>query len=130
MPYLIDTNIAIHAIDGRDSVVKKFIEHAGDVMISVLSVVELYRGLYRNSVAKAAEPLRIDVFLQRIPALPFELTAATAYSQIIAQLGWVRGRDFDRMIAAHAIAADCTLVTANVTDFRDVPGLQIENWAE
>lgn len=129
MPYLIDTNIAIHAIDGLDAVTTKFAEHAGDVMISALSVVELYRGLYRGAVDRAAAQLRIDAFLEIIPTIPFELTGADAYSQIIAQLGWVRGRDFDRMIAAHAIAADCTLVTANLDDFRDIPGLSLENWA-
>jgi tRNA(fMet)-specific endonuclease VapC len=130
MPYLIDTNIAIHAIEGRDSVVEKIIEHAGEIVISALSVVELYRGLYRGSVDRAAAQLRIDAFLDRIPTLGFDLAGANAYSQVIAQLGWVRGRDFDRMIAAHAIATSSVLVTANVADFRDIPGLALENWAE
>jgi tRNA(fMet)-specific endonuclease VapC len=128
VPYLIDTNIAIHAIDGQQSVVTKFIEHAGEVVISVLSVVELHRGLYRNSVDTPAAQLRLAVFLNRIPTLPFEMAAATAYGRIIAQLGWVRGRDFDRMIAAHAISTSSILVTNNETDFRDIPGLKLENW--
>ena len=33
------------------------------------------------------------------------------------------------MLAAHAIARELTLVTANVADFRDIPGLTIEHWA-
>ncbi|HEX4294472.1 MAG TPA: hypothetical protein VHZ29_10080 [Rhizomicrobium sp.] len=36
--------------------------------------------------------------------LAFDAAAAEAYGYIIAALGWVRGRDFDRMIAAHEIA--------------------------
>ena len=39
------------------------------------------------------------------------------------------GRDFDRMIAAHAISTGSVLVTDNGADFRDIPGLVVENWA-
>jgi len=39
-----------------------------------------------------------------IPVLPFDAAAAIAYGQIIAQCGWVKGRDYDRMIAAHAVS--------------------------
>lgn len=34
----------------------------------------------------------------------------------------------DRLIAAHAIAAECVLVTNNEADFNHYPGLNIENW--
>jgi tRNA(fMet)-specific endonuclease VapC len=47
---------------------------------------------------------------------------------IIAQCGGVKGRDYDRMIAAHAISTRSVLVTNNAADFRDIPGLVIENW--
>jgi tRNA(fMet)-specific endonuclease VapC len=32
------------------------------------------------------------------------------------------------MIAAHAISSGCILVTNNEADFRDIPGLSVENW--
>lgn len=66
--------------------------------------------------------------LRYIPVLPFDAAAAEAYGQIIAQCGWVRGRNFDRMIAAHAISVRSVLVTDNEADFRDIPGLAVENW--
>jgi tRNA(fMet)-specific endonuclease VapC len=66
--------------------------------------------------------------LRSIPVLPFDATAAEAYGRVIAQIGWVKGRDFDRMIASHAISSGRILVTANTADFADVPGLTIENW--
>ena len=35
----------------------------------------------------------------------------------------------DLWIAAHALAADLTVVTNNEREFRRVPGLKMENWA-
>ena len=55
-------------------------------------------------------------------------SAAGAYGRIIAQCGWARGRDYDRMIAAHAISNGSILVTSNEAAFRDIPGLSMENW--
>jgi tRNA(fMet)-specific endonuclease VapC len=34
----------------------------------------------------------------------------------------------DLLIAAHARAADLTIVTGNDREFRRVPGLRVENW--
>jgi tRNA(fMet)-specific endonuclease VapC len=66
--------------------------------------------------------------LQHITVLPFDTQAAEAYGRIIALCGWSKGRDFDRMIAAHAIATDSVLVTNNAADFANIPGLTLENW--
>lgn len=40
-----------------------------------------------------------------------------------------RIEDFDAAIAAHALAEDAVLVTANTDDMAPVPGLNIEDWA-
>jgi tRNA(fMet)-specific endonuclease VapC len=128
MPYIIDTNIAIHARDGTDTVLDKLAEHGGEVLLSALSLAELQRGIYRDSNHTAIRQVRLEVLLRGLPVLPFDAAAAVAYGQIIAQCGWARGRDYDRMIAAHAISSGCILVTNNQADFRDIPGLSIENW--
>ncbi len=128
MAYLIATNIAIHARDGVDRVLEKIATHRGSVRISVISVLELQRGIYKNPALTAVRRSRLETLLRAVSVLPFDTAAADAYGQIIAECGWVRGRDFDRMIAAHAIRSRSILVTDNVADFRDVPGLTIENW--
>jgi tRNA(fMet)-specific endonuclease VapC len=127
--YLIDTNIAIHARDGTETVLARLAEHDGEVLLSALSLVELQRGIYKDPAHTALRQARLDVLLGGIPVLPFDASAARAYGQIIARLGWARGRDYDRMIAAHAISSGSVLVTNNVSDFRDIPGLSLENWA-
>jgi tRNA(fMet)-specific endonuclease VapC len=70
----------------------------------------------------------LSVLLPSLIVVPFDAAAALAYGRIIAQRGWARARDFDRMIAAHAIATASVLVTDSDADFRDIPGLAIENW--
>ncbi len=67
--------------------------------------------------------------LRHIPVLPYDQDAARAYGRIIAQCGWAKGRDFDRMIAAHAISTRSILVTNNAGDFAGIPGLALENWS-
>lgn len=129
MAFLIDTNIAIHARDGADSVLDKLAEHDGAVVLSVLSLVELQRGLYKFPAHTAVRRLRLETLLRHLPVLPFDAAAAEAYGSIIAQCGWVKGRDYDRMIAAHAVSTASVLVTDNLADFQDIPGLAVENWA-
>jgi tRNA(fMet)-specific endonuclease VapC len=127
--YLIDTNIAIHARDGTGAVLDKLAENDGSVLLSALSLAELQRGLYKDVRDTAVRQIRLDILLRHIPVLPFDAAAAVAYGRIIAQCGWVKGRDYDRMIAAHAITTSSILVTDNGDDFRDIPGLSVENWA-
>ena len=128
MAYLIDTNIAIHARDGTDAVLAKLAEHDGEVLLSALSLAELQRGVYRDASLIAIRQARLEVLLRGLPVLPFDASAAVAYGRIIAQCGWARRRDYDRMIAAHAISSHSILVTNNLADFSDIPGLSLENW--
>lgn len=128
MAFLVDTNTVIHARDGTGGVLAKFVEHDGSLLLSALCAAELQRGLYKDPATTSMRRVRLDILLRRLPVLPFDNSAALAYGQIIAQCGWVRGRDFDRMIAAHAISSRSVLVTDNGADFRDIPGLAVENW--
>ncbi|HVP85681.1 MAG TPA: PIN domain-containing protein [Rhizomicrobium sp.] len=129
MAYLIDTNIAIHARDGTDAVLETLAQHDGAILLSALSLAELQRGIYKDPSNTAIRKARLDILLRHIPVLPFDTAAAEIYGQIIAQCGWAKGRDYDRMIAAHAMATASILVTDNISDFEDIPGLTFENWA-
>ncbi len=129
LAYLIDTNIAIHARDGSEIVLAKLLRHAGAVILSALSLAELQLGLRRDPQLFALRSARLAALLQAVPVAPFDRSAAEAYGEIVAKIGWSRSRQMDRLIAAHALATRSVLVTANTADFSDVPGLAIENWA-
>jgi tRNA(fMet)-specific endonuclease VapC len=68
------------------------------------------------------------VLLPALTIVAFDEAAALIYGEILSMRGWVRSRDFDRLIAAHALSLRATLVTNNERDFRDIPGLVVENW--
>ena len=40
------------------------------------------------------------MILRSVAVLPFDADASKAYGQIIAQIGWAKVRDYDRMIGA------------------------------
>ncbi len=102
--------------------------HDNAVAISALSLAELERGVYRSPANTAIRRRRLQIMLRNIPVLPFTEHAAIEYGQIIALCGYSKGRDFDRLIAAHAIASGSILVTDNLADFKGIPGLATENW--
>jgi len=107
---------------------RQSLKDAVAVLLSAPSLAELQRGLYKNPAYTALRQVRLEVLIRHIPVLPFDAAAAEVYGQIIAQCGWTKGRDFDRMIAAHAISTGSILVTDNEADFRDIAGLSLENW--
>ncbi len=115
-------------MDGMDAILDRFVANEGNIVLSALSLTELQRGVYKQPLHTALRKARMDILIRSIPVLPYDARAAGIYGQIIAQCGWVKGRDFDRMIAAHAIASTSVLVTNNLNDFRDIPGLMVENW--
>lgn len=126
--YLLDTNIIIHALQGDDVVLAKLAGHDGEVMISALTLVELQRGLHKDPAFTLKRSRRLALLTESIPILSFDEAAAEAYGRIIAELGWVRARDYDRMLAAHAVRVKAVLVTNNLADFRDIPSLSLESW--
>lgn len=68
--------------------------------------------------------------LQVIEIMPLDLSVSSHYAHIRTHLelqGTPIGPN-DTLIAAHALALDCTLVTGNEAEFRRVPGLRVENW--
>jgi tRNA(fMet)-specific endonuclease VapC len=130
VPWLLDTNIVIHASEGHPRVLENLMGHDGAMLLSALCLVELKRGTHRDPSLRAAREARLELLTKRIPIVPFDAQAADCYGRIIAAYGWNRARDFDRMIAAHAQATGSVLVTDNLADFRDIAGLALENWTE
>ncbi len=122
MKYLLDTNCCVYLFTGESPVLTTRVAAcaAGTLGVSAISFAEIALGS-SNGRMPATEVL--DAFVVEIPVLDFDQAAGRAY----ARLPFKRGR-FDRLIGAHALSRDLTLVTNNEQDFADIPGLKVENW--
>ena len=123
--YMLDTNICIYLMEKQPAaVIAKFKQcRQGEVVMSAVTWAELSCGLdTHNDGAQFAGLLRA------ISVLPFDVKSATIFGQLSQQFP-ARKSSFDRMIAAHALAAQVTLVTTNMPDFA-LYGVPLENWAE
>jgi tRNA(fMet)-specific endonuclease VapC len=111
--YLLDANVCIRIACNADCRVAHRVRRQapGSVGISAIALAEIVR----------LETL--DALLENVVVEPFDASAARAFPAAAR----ARGK-FDRLIAAHALALGVTLVTSNTRDFRDVPGLCIEDW--
>lgn len=121
--YLLDADCCIYALDGeRYPMLRTRLaaSRAGSVGISAITLSEVMLGSV-NGLPPALHQLRH--FLLQIAVIPFDRAAAQTY----ATLPFRRAR-FDRLVAAHALSIGAGIVTNNIADFADVPGLRVENW--
>ena len=128
MPFLIDSDVAIHWRDGSDEVRDRIAALGVMPNLSAISRVELENGVYRDPKQTEARRARVDALLREMPVIDFTDDIAAGFGRIVAAAGYSRPRTYDRMIAATALAHDLTLVTMNGADYRDVPGLKLEVW--
>ena len=132
MRYLLDTNICVHLIRRHPpALLNRFREFDyGDLVISVVTLAELRHGVERNPAIKHEAERALDTLLTYLPVLPLDNTVAVQYGIFAAAVRDRRRDALDRLIAAHAASLDLTLVTNNGADFRDYPGLVVENWVQ
>jgi len=130
--YLLDTNIASHVIKSdRPEIARRLIAlPMEEITISVVTEAELLYGLSRRNYPPALTE-RVKQFLLRVDVLSWDREAARSYADLRAacELNDVSLAPFDMMIAAHAVAADATLVTRDKAFGRVPAQLKTEDWA-
>lgn len=130
MRYLLDTNICIHLLQRQPPQVLRRLEalREGDVLMSAVTYAELRAGLELQVANRAHDEQVLGLLIRRIPVLAFDEAAAVSFGVLRAAVRERRRDALDRLIAAHAVAAGAVLVTNNEADFKDYPGLVVENW--
>jgi tRNA(fMet)-specific endonuclease VapC len=131
MRYMLDTNLCVDLMRGKANAAFKrlrslAVDEAG---ISTITLAELRYGAEKSARVAHHEAL-IAAFCAPLAIAAFDARAAEVYGVTRAGLeaaGTPIG-PLDTLIGAHALALGTAVVTANVREFRRIPGLVVENW--
>jgi tRNA(fMet)-specific endonuclease VapC len=99
------------------------------VALASISASELLVGVLRanSPIQRARRSAFVERLLESIPVLNFDLDAARIHATISAKLS-SEGKTIgahDMVIAATALANDYSVLTANLREFSQVPGLLV-----
>jgi len=132
--YFLDTNVVIAVLNNRPPAVRHRFDRAlapgASMQVPSVALFELWYGVARSH-QRPESIERLRLFLSGdVTVVPFEGEDAETAGELRARLeaaGSPIG-SYDLLIAAQALRAGATLVTANVSEFSRVPGLMWENW--
>lgn len=131
---MLDTSICSYIMRERPaSVLERLqaaVESQRQIVISVITYYEMLLGTVGRNASPRHAAL-VDAFIVRLSTiLPWDAASAeraTRIKQDLAAKGTPIGGN-DVMIAGHALAAECVLVTSNTREFAHVQGLWLEDW--
>lgn len=131
---MLDTNICSFIMRERPLGVLEQLEAAVAEQARIVVSSVTYYELLLGAVGKKASPKHatlVEGFVARLSqVLPWDRRAAEQSAAVHAELAR-RGTPIggnDTMIAGHALAAGCLLVTNNTREFLRIPGLAVEDW--
>ena len=130
--YLLDTNILSDLVRHPQGRIAACIAQVGEqsVCTSMAVASELRFGAAKRNASKLTA--QVEAILAAIDVCPFDTPADREYAKLrlhLEQAGTPIGPN-DMLIAAHALAVESILVTANTSEFVRVPGLVVENWLD
>ena len=135
--FILDTDVLTLIQAGHPEIGPRFLQQPPDsVAITVLSVEEQLSGWY-TQLRKAKRPDRLAWvyrrltenirFLARLQVLTYDEKAMQRFEQLRKQKIKIGRTDLG--IAATVLEHGATLVTENIRDFKQVPGLKIASWS-
>ena len=129
MKYMLDTNVVSDLYKKIEKVEGRLYQHRPeDLVISTVAQGELLFGLEKNPKVKHRQEVA-DFLQTKIRILPWDERAARTYGKLKADMerNGLHLGELDMMIAAHCLAENLDLVTSDKA-FRNVPGLNVEDW--
>lgn len=132
--YVLDTNAVSALMRGSDPIVGRLAAAApADIAIPQPVIAEIAYGLERlpRSRRRSLLEARFDRICSELSRAEWTEAVSQAYGRIKAALErrGMRIEDFDVAIAAHALALEATLVTADLDHTLRIPGLRAEDWS-
>ena len=135
--YVLDSDILTLFQRGHQTVIDQFAAHQSDELVTtVVTLDEILSGWYtqyrkaKSPVEQATASARFAQAwnaIRRFPTLPLDLPAVQRFHALLG-LKLNIGRN-DLRIAAIALEVGATLVSRNLKDFRQIPGITCEDWS-
>ncbi len=136
---ILDTDIFTLLIKPHPTVANRYRLCEDTVALTLVTRIEALEGRFAF-VKKACDGDQLLVAQARLehtegnlalfPCLSFDAAATTEFDHLLQNKKVKKIGRADLLIAAIALARRATVVTRNVRDFRQVPGLRVENWAD
>ncbi|MFZ3136471.1 MAG: type II toxin-antitoxin system VapC family toxin [Thermodesulfovibrionales bacterium] len=128
--YILDTDICIYWLKGNDRIEKKIVQVGlSAISITVITECELFYGAFK-STKKEKNLAIIEELKSKINTLHTTEGVSYIYGKLKSELG-NKGQTIDDaalLIASIALSNTAILVTNNISHFKRIPGLKIENW--
>jgi tRNA(fMet)-specific endonuclease VapC len=135
----LDTDTFSLLASGHPRIAARLATATDEAVITIVTRIEALQGRFAFLLRAAgvSQLLRAQEWLQQteaalapFPIVPFNEAAAAEFDRLRENRKLKKiGRD-DLLIASIVLAYRATLVTRNLKDFRQVPGLHLENWAD
>lgn len=132
MKYLLDTNICVHFLRGRYSILDH-IEDKGrsNCFISEVTKAELLVGVHRSLAKGVDHREQVERFLGAFKILPIS-DAVEYYAEEAArlQMAGTPIEDFDLLIGCTAVSNGLVMVSDNTEHLSRISGIRLENWID
>jgi tRNA(fMet)-specific endonuclease VapC len=131
--YVLDTNTVSALMRGDPALVERLTSEArSDVLLPQPVVAEIAYGLARmkSSARKGRLERRFRIIMEELARVPWNDEVSRYFGTIRSALerAGARLEDFDVAIAAHALAHQATLVSADHKHMARIRGLRVESW--
>ena len=134
MGLILDTSVLIAAERARLDLPRLFAAHAEEPFaLAAITASELLHGVERaeSGPRRRERSAFVEAMLAELDVIDFDLLVARRHADLWAELERLGRRigPHDLQIAATALQLDYGLVTLNPAEFRQVPGLRLEDAA-
>ncbi len=138
--FLLGTDTLLHVHAGHPRVAARMqAAKDSDIGTTIISVIELLRPRY-DFILKAKDGAELvpaqqwlentELLLSRLDMVGIDSAAGGEFDKLRAIRKLRKIGRADLLIASIALAHDATLVSRNLRDFRQVPGLALVNWVD
>ena len=129
MSFLLDTDICSAYLKGRNAVASRFIQYGGRLNVSAVSLGELYTWTLRARASRVRMQSLLDM-LPLVSVVDVNADVARKFGELDVHLldHGLSVSEIDLLNAATALVHNLTLVTHNVQDYANIPGLHVLDW--